>query len=145
MPSLASLHIRFPRIGGFPSWRLVQYYIMHISRLAVVMWRHRADLLYLYLFMCFFSFLLPFSSLFFFVFTESLCSGQNICVHLCVCPPLTWKSSSSFIDVEPPRLSKQSPALNGWLYLLLWSDASDLFSRPPTKLLLLLWPIWLHT
>lgn len=65
------------------------------------------------------------------VLTESVCTGQNICVHLCACLPLTWNNSSSFIDVEPPRLSKQNPALNGWLYLLLRSYASDLLSFHP--------------
>lgn len=77
------------------------------------------------------SFLFPF--FFFFVYTESVCSGQNICGHLCVYLPVTWNNSYSFINVEPPRLSKQNPALNGWLYLLLQSYSSDLLSFHPQK------------
>lgn len=43
-----------------------------------------------------------------FVFTESLCGGQNICVRLCVCLPLTCSGSSWSTGVEPPRLSKHA-------------------------------------
>lgn len=140
VPSMASLHTSFPGIEGFPSWRWVQYYIMHISRLAVMMWRQRPGPTFYptWICRCYWSFLLPFFLLsFFFVFKE--CSG-HICVHLCVCLPVTWNKSSSFINVEPPRLSKHNLALNGWLCLLLWPSL-----LPPTEMLLLLRPIWLYT
>lgn len=95
------------------------------------LWCETTGRTFFYLFISFSSLRLPFSPPFFFVFTESLCSGQNICVHLCVCLPLTWTNFSSFIDVEPPRLSKQTPALNGWLYGLLWSYACHPLSFHP--------------
>lgn len=104
----------------------VQYYIMLGSRLVVMMWSHRVDI-FIFIYM----FLVISPPFFFFFFTESLCSGQNICVRLCVCLPLTWTNSSSFVDVEPPRLSKQNPALNGWLYRLLWSYACHPLSFHP--------------
>lgn len=43
---------------------------------------------------------------------------------------MTWNNSSACIHAEPPRL-RQNPALNSWLYLLLWSFASDLLSFRP--------------
>lgn len=122
--SVTFLCIRFPQIQGFPSWRSVKNYIMFSSRHVIMMWSHRQT--FFYLFIWFSLFLLPF-----YVFTESLCCRQNICVHLCVCLPLTWTNSSSFIDVEAPRLSKQNPALNGWLYRLLWSFACHPLSFHP--------------
>lgn len=124
---MASLRVRFPQFQGFPSWRWSP--ILHHAWFKTCCYdvQPQGGHFYIYLYVS-----RHFSSLFFgFVFTESLCSGQNICVRLCVCLPLTWTNSSSFIDVEPPRLSKQNPALNGWLYRLLWSYACHPLSFHP--------------